>query len=342
MTKNLNERICEGIEQIRCFRKEEGTRLYIKYMRKEILYSLKAPYRDDLRVTGYRFGFGEKTACIVGALRGNEVQQLYICSLLVQKLKELEAHGHITQNHEILVIPSVNHYAMNIGKRFWAVDNTDINRKFPGIENGGTTERIAAGVMECIKGYSYGIQFASFYMPGQFIPHVRMMETAHSSASLANLFGLPYVVLRKPKPYDTTTLNYNWQISGTNAFSVYTNDTENINDESAQMAVSAVLRFLTRMGVLKYNCHGGYIASVIREDELTAIHAERSGIFRPILHPGDEVVRGQIMARILDPYEGTVRENVMSPTDGIVFFTHQKPLVNQKDLVFTMIRRLHA
>ena len=79
MTKNLNERICEGIEQIRCFRKEEGTRLYIKYMRKEILYSLKAPYRDDLRVTGYRFGFGEKTACIVGALRGNEVQQLYIC-----------------------------------------------------------------------------------------------------------------------------------------------------------------------------------------------------------------------------------------------------------------------
>ena len=108
------------------------------------------------------------------------------------------------------------------------------------------------------------------------------------------------------------------------------------------MAVSAVLRFLTRMGVLKYNCHGGYIASVIREDELTAIHAERSGIFRPILHPGEEVVRGQIMARILDPYEGTVRENVVSPTDGIVFFTHQKPLVNQKDLVFTMIRRLHA
>lgn len=322
-------------------RKKEGRDACIT-MRKEILYSLKAPYREDLRVTGYRFGYGEKAACIVGALRGNEVQQLYVCSQLIKKLKELEAHGHIVQNNEILIIPSVNHYAMNIGKRFWAVDNTDINRKFPGIANGGTTERIAAGVSECIRGYSYGIQFASFYLPGQFIPHVRMMETNQSSASLANLFGLPYVVLRKPKPYDTTTLNYNWQISGTNAFSVYTNDTDNINEESAQMAVSAVLRFLTRMGVLKYNCHGGYIASVIREDELTAVHTERAGIFRPVLKPSDEVSHGQTMAVILDPYEGTVRETITSPTDGIVFFTHQKPLVNQKDLVFTVIRRLHA
>lgn len=311
-------------------------------MRKEILYSLKAPYRDDLKITGYRFGYGEKAACIVGALRGNEVQQLYVCSLLVQKLKELEAHGHITQNNEILIIPSVNHYAMNIGKRFWAVDNTDINRKFPGIENGGTTERIAAGVFECIRGYSYGIQFASFYMPGEFIPHVRMMETEHSSASLANLFGLPYVVLRKPKPYDTTTLNYNWQNSGTNAFSVYTNDTDNIDEASAQMAVSAVLRFLTRMGVLKYNCHGGYIASVIHEDELTEIHTEASGIFRSMVHPGDEVSHGQPMALILDPYEGSVRETIASPTDGVVFFEHKKPLVNQRDLVFEIIRRLHA
>ena len=44
----------------------------------------------------------------------------------------------------------------------------------------------------------------------------------------------------------------------------------------------------------------------------------------------------------MEQIQSDVRENVMSPTDGIVFFTHQKPLVNQKDLVFTMIRRLHA
>ena len=29
---------------------------------------------------------------------------------------------------------------------------------------------------------------------------------------IARQFGLPYVVLRKVRPYDTTTLNYNWKI----------------------------------------------------------------------------------------------------------------------------------
>lgn len=146
-------------------------------MKKEIIYSLKGIYREDYQIEGYRFGGGEKSACIVGALRGNEIQQLYICSQLVKALKELEAHGAISHNHEILVIPSVNRFSMNVGKRFWPTDNSDINRAFPGDVNGDTTKQIAGTLFDRIKGYSYGIHFASFYMPGDFIPHVKMMDT---------------------------------------------------------------------------------------------------------------------------------------------------------------------
>ena len=133
-------------------------------MTKEVLFRIEAPYRDELRVHGYRFGKGDKAACIVGALRGNEVQQLYICSQIIHTLKELERRGCISSGKEILVVPSVNHFSMNIGKRFWPSDNTDINRMFPGYKEGETTQRIAAGVFENIKDYSYGIQFASFYI----------------------------------------------------------------------------------------------------------------------------------------------------------------------------------
>lgn len=47
---------------------------------------------------------------------------------------------------------------------------------------------------------------------GNFIPHVRMVDCDYSSVDIARQFGLPYVVLRKVRPYDTTTLNYNWKI----------------------------------------------------------------------------------------------------------------------------------
>ncbi len=310
-------------------------------MKKEIIYSLQATYREPMDVQGYTFGKGEKSACIIGAIRGNEVQQLYVCSQLVKALSELEQKGAIVANNEILVIPSVNRYSMNIGKRFWAMDHSDINRMFPGNPEGETTARIAAGVFEKIKEYSYGIQFASFYLPGDFIPHVSMMETGYQSASLANLFGLPYTIIRKPRPIDTTTLNYNWQMWKTNTFSIYTNETEYIDELSAKQAVSAVLRFLTRMGIIKYNTHSGYISTSVNEDEFGVISTECGGIYKRLKKPGEEIRHGEVVAEILDPYEGYVKKQVLSPTEGIIFFAHNKPLVTENEIVYKVIRRLH-
>lgn len=93
---------------------------------------------------------------------------------------------------------------MNIGKRFWAMDDTDINRMFPGYNKGETTQRIAAGLFEKLQGYEYGIQMASFYMPGEFIPHVRIVKTALDYADEGKDFGLPYVSVSEPAPLDTT------------------------------------------------------------------------------------------------------------------------------------------
>lgn len=39
-------------------------------MNKENIVTLKSPYRADFQINGYRFGKGEKTCCIVGAMRG--------------------------------------------------------------------------------------------------------------------------------------------------------------------------------------------------------------------------------------------------------------------------------
>ncbi len=100
-------------------------------MVKKVLYTLKGYHREDFNITGYSFGNGDKAACIVGAIRGNEYQQMYICSQLIKVLGELEERGQITSNNEILVVPCLNPYSVNVQKRFWAMDNSDINRRFP-------------------------------------------------------------------------------------------------------------------------------------------------------------------------------------------------------------------
>lgn len=308
-------------------------------MRKKTIYECKALYRDVFRVTGYEFGEGEKSVCVVGSIRGNEIQQLYTCSQLVKRLKQMETEGKIRAGHQILVVPSVNPYSMNIKKRFWPTDNTDINRMFPGYDLGETTQRIAAGVFDVIKDYKYGMQFASFYMPGKFTPHVRMMKAGYEDVEMAKEFGMPYVVLRNTRPYDTTTLNYNWQIWETKAFSIYTTSTVEIDKESAGMAIRSILTFLSREGIVDYRGHDGYISQVVEDTQMAAVRTKTAGLFESLVKVGEEVEAGQILALVTDPYEGEVLEELRAPVDGIVFFAHNDPLTYASTAVFKLVVR---
>ncbi len=312
-------------------------------MYKEEVCRVHSSYREDMVVQGYCFGRREAdpAACILGSVRGNEIQQMYICSQLVRALKELEANGCVNSNKKILVIPVINSMSINVGRRFFGVEDVDINRCFPGRADGDTTERIACNIFYKIMEYSYGIQLTSFYIEGEFVPHVRMMETGYQNASLANLFGLPYVMIKKPTPLDTKTLNYNWQNDITAAFSVYTNKNDSVDEESAKQAVAAVLRFLTRMGIIRYESHSGYISHVIFEQDLIDVFVESGGIFKGLVRTGEDVRYGYPLAEILDPYEGYIKEIIKAPTDGIVFFAHTQALISQGDVAYRLIHRLH-
>ena len=310
-------------------------------MNKEIIFTMNTAFRGEYKIHGYSYGKGEKAACIVGAMRGNEYQQLYICSLLAQKLAEIENQGDIVSGKEILLIPTLNYSSMNAKKTKWISDDSDINRSFPGNPKGPATSRIAATLLDRVKDYLYGIQFASFYLQGESVPHIRMMETGKESTSLANLFGMPYVLTGMHRAFDQVTLNYNWQELGTQAFSVYSATTETIDDYSARMAVSSVLRFLTRMGIIKYDCHGGFISTVIKEKELVSIKADEAGFFRQLVGINQEVKRGQVLAEIINPMDGSVKAEILAPTDGITFFVQNSPMVFQNVVIYKLIRRMH-
>lgn len=308
-------------------------------MREETLFSIKTPYREEVNVKGFFFGSGKKTACFVGSLRGNEIQQMYIASQLIKKLGELESKGLLVSNHEFLVIPCINSFSMNIGKRFWPVDNTDINRMFPGYNLGETTQRIAAAVFEHIRGYRYGIQFASFYLAGDFIPHVRLMHTAFQNPELAKDFGMPFVLCREPTPIDTTTLNYNWQVFETDAYSIYTRETDSIDDNSAKIAIDAVLRFLNKNKFIKYNTFGGCKSQIIKEKDMISVCSPCGGIFRRLFNPGDEVKKGDVLALIYHPLNGEEKAKILASGDGIIFFSHKSPTVTQHQLCFFIQNR---
>ncbi|MBQ1904733.1 MAG: succinylglutamate desuccinylase/aspartoacylase family protein [Ruminococcus sp.] len=307
-------------------------------MKKKKLFSLCSPYREQLDVIGFSFGHGRKSLAIVGAMRGNEVQQMYVCSRMVQELKKLEEKDRIAEGKEILVVPCINYYSMNIGKRFWAMDNTDINRMYPGYDLGETTQRIADGVFSALKGFEYGIQLASFYQPGVFLPHVKMMDTGFTDPQLMKDFGLEFGIIRKPRPYDTTTLNYNWQVWETKAFSVYANATDTIDEKAAEEAVNAILRFMNSKGMVKVTTPPGYNTQVLDESKTRQVRSDHAGIFFSLTQVGRRVEQGDILGRITDPFDCELVSEIRSPVSGTVYFAYNSPLINAKTVCFKIIK----
>ncbi len=308
-------------------------------MKQESIFGIDMPYRGRLDIKGFSFGEGEDAVCVVGALRGDEVQQMYICSLLVHRLGRLETRGGIAPGKRILVIPCANHISMNVGKRFWTMDNTDINRMFPGYDQGETTQRIAAGIFNAVQGFKHGVQLASFHMAGDFLPHVRVMNAPGPGIEAAELFGMRYVMTHEPDPFDTTTLNYNWRLWDTDAYSLYAGKTDEIDEAKAQEALRGMLRFMNGVGAIDYPCHLGFRSTVMDDARLVCAHTARGGIIRHLVQPGDVISRGEVGAQVIDPLTGNVIDEVTAPMGGVVFFSCKGPLVTEHTLAFYVIPR---
>ncbi len=308
-------------------------------MRETTLFTLETPYRQPLPVKGWFFGNPDKKSlAVMGALRGNEIQQMYICGRLIRTLTRLEEEGKLSEECGILVVPCANQFSMNVGSRFWAADKTDINRMFPGYDLGETTQRIAARIFAALQGYRYGIQLASFYLPGDFLPHVRMMETGYQHTEEADAFGLPYVLLRTPQPYDTTTLNYNWQIWNTQAFSLYTRETDSIDPDTAAQAQEAILRFLQEKGLGQTDAAPAAAPSMlVKESALETVLSSAGGLLLRRRIPGDFVQAGELLGEILDPCTDTILEELHAGRSGRIFFAHKAQLIGGHEVAYRIV-----
>lgn len=321
-------------------------------MIEETLFSLDMPYRDSLEVKALSFGvdvagavLGEgadaqalsPSVCLVAGIRGDEVHQTLICSLLAHKLAGLEQERSLAPGKRITVIPCANSSSMGIGRRFWPGDNTDVNRMFPGYNAGETTQRIAAGIFDQVRGYRYGIHFSSFYLCGDFVPHVRIMHGPGETANHGCDFGLPFVVHHVPGSFDTTTLHYNWRLWDTEAYTFYTDKTDLADLEAAHDAVRSVLRFLSARGIVRKATFGGKHATQLSEHALVPVFASSGGIFCPVVKPGEIVDAGQTLATVISTRYGTMRATLVAPCEGMVFYVARTPLANRQTLAFQIV-----
>ena len=307
-------------------------------MKKIEIARLDSMSRAPLVIDGYLFKGSDPhapTLAVVGAMEGGTILPLYTAARFIDFLKQV-GNGRI--RGDILVIPSVNHYALNINERFWPLDKTDINMMFPGYGEGETTQRIAHKIFEAIKGYTYGVSLETRGDLSSCIPYVSLLQSGYENMEVAKKFGLQVIYHKELYSTETVSLQYNWQLWGTKASSIVCPSSESIEDVGSNRILEALIRFASKTKILRYQMLNGYESTVVLKKNVKIIKTPKSGIFIPRKKAGAQVAKGELMGHIIHSLEGNIIHEFLSPSAGMISCYHRQGLIFEKAVAFRIIK----
>ena len=308
-------------------------------MEKIEILRIESLSREPLVVEGYLFkGTNPKAPkiAIIGAMGGDSILPLYCASTLVDffnnKVKKEKIKG------DIFIIPSINHYALNIGKRYWPLDNTDINMMFPGYEGGETTQRIAKKVFDALNGYDYGIILEKRHDTAVCLPYIKLYKSGYEDLEAAKKFGFKLIHHRVMKSIDSVTLQYNWQLWGTKAFSIICPSINQVDKKTANQINQAIIRFMDKTKILNYHIFNGYESTVMDRKIINVVKAPKSGIFIPTEIPGNYVSKNQIIGEVVHSLEGNVIHQFLAPCNGMITCYYANSLIFENAVAFRIAK----
>ncbi|MBD3841208.1 MAG: succinylglutamate desuccinylase/aspartoacylase family protein, partial [Campylobacterales bacterium] len=273
---------------------------------------------------------------VIGAMQGDALLPLHCSASLVNFLKNIISESKILG--DILILPSINHYALNISQKFWPLDKTNLNMMFPGYLQGETTQRIAGKIFEAIKGYDYGIILETPADQSTCMPHIKLLKTGWEDLVGAKKFGFQFIHNPKVESIDTVTLQYNWQLWETKAYSIICPSDQRIDQSKSDQIVQAMIRFFDQNKILNYHIYNSFASSVISNKDIKTMKTPKSGMFTSFKNPGDHVNKGDIMGKIIDALTGEIIHRFKSPENGMITNIYSNALIIENAIVYQIAK----
>jgi len=272
----------------------------------------------------------EKRICIVTGLHGDELEGQYVCYELIKK---------ITENMEFLngivdIYPTLNPLGIDSVHRGMPTFDLDMNRIFPGSENGAMAEHVAAKIIEDIDGADMCIDLHSSNIFLREIPQVRVSEhVAEKLVPYAKLLNIDFVWVHPVATVLESTLTYNLNSRNIPTLLVEMGVGMRITKEYGDRLVTGIFNLMKEMNIWKGEVSAVKDAIVSTEKEVKIINSQSLGIFMSTLNDLAEIKKGDIIGEILNPLTGKREEKVISPCDGMLFTLREYPVVYEGSLI---------
>jgi predicted deacylase len=260
---------------------------------------------------------------VSAAVHGDEINGIEIVRRLL-RLKTLK----LTKG-TLVFAPMVNVYGVLNQSRYMP-DRRDLNRSFPGSENGSLAGIVAHTFLnEVVKHCDYGIDLHTGAIHRSNLPQIRANLKDEETMALAQAFGVS--VLMNSNLRDGS-LRQAAQESDTKILLYEAGEALRFDELSIRAGVRGVLNVLSELGM---------IAKTRRKTRTTPyvantsawVRAPHSGIVKNLKNLGDQVESGDDLAEIGSPL-GEVFGLVTARRGGIVIGKQNIPLVQKGDAMF--------
>ncbi len=272
----------------------------------------------------------EKRISIVTGTHGDELDGQYICYEIIKKIQMYpeKLKGIVD------IYPDVNPLGIDMGSRGIPMFDLDMNRVFPGDNNGAVAEYTAAGLIDDIIGSDFCLDIHSRNIFLKEMPQLRMTEENKDKLlPYAKKLNADFIWIYSSKTVLDATLAYSLNNMGVPTLVAEMGVGHRINNEYCQQLIEGIFNLMTELEVwddAPVNVRNSIVST---EGQVSFISAAGSGIFVSSINSMGTIGMGTHIGDIIEPITGKVIQRIESPTDGIIFSLREHPVVYKGALI---------
>jgi uncharacterized protein len=276
-------------------------------------------------------GKGKKRICIVTGIHGDELEGQYVCYELIRRLKE----SIDNLNGTVDVYPALNPLGVDSVIRGIPTFDLDMNRIFPGDPKGHLIENAAYQIIQDLRGADMVIDIHASNVFLREMTQARInVKMARKLTPYAQMLNLDFIWVHDAATVLEATLSHTLNSLKTPTIVVEMGIGMRITLDYGNRLVDGIMNMMKHMEMLKkYRAKSIQEAVISTTGEVCFLNAESSGLIIPNVSHSDRVKQGDVLCKIVDPFEGTVLQEVLSPVDGLLFTLRTYPVVYEGSLI---------
>lgn len=280
--------------------------------------------KNRLMPKNYKDGDNVPRISIVTGIHGDELDGQYICYEVIRRINQYpeKLKGIID------IYPDINPLGIDIGTRGIPMFELDMNRVFPGDNNGAVAESVAAGIVNDIIGSDFCLDIHSSNIFVREMPQVRLNDdNVDRLLPYAKMLNADFVWIFSSITVLDATLAYSLNHMGVPTLVAEMGVGNRINKEYSMQLLDGIFNLCINLGIWDDEPVSVREPIISTEGEVNFLTAKESGIFVPAINSCGVIHMGDPIGDIIEPIEGRIIQHVESPMDGIVFTLRENPVV---------------